>query len=98
MKKIRQSEDKIKLLEAELNKYYKVPFINISQEARTNYDALKSLSYSNEITTNFKTTDTLSVFRASWYDSVPNHAEQELKLKQWLKIRLNLDTLKVVKE
>lgn len=93
--KIKQSEHKIKLLQAELNKYYKVPFVQLSQEAKTNYSALESLSYSNVISTNFKTTDTLTVFTASWYDSVPNHSQQEIKLKEWLKIRLQLDTLKV---
>ncbi|MFT4684651.1 MAG: putative hydrophobic protein (TIGR00271 family) [Urechidicola sp.] len=96
--KIKQSEAKIKLLEAELNTYYKVPFSNISQEAKINYTGLKTLSYANVITTNFKSTDTLSVFTTTWYDSIPNNQEQELKLKLWLKTRLSLDTLKVMRE
>lgn len=33
--KIEQSEEKIKQLESELNKYYKVPFSNLSQEAKS---------------------------------------------------------------
>jgi uncharacterized hydrophobic protein (TIGR00271 family) len=96
--KIKQSEEKIKQLESELNKYYKVPFNNISQEAKTNYDALKSLSYSNVISTNFMTTDTLSVFTASWYDSIPDNIQQEIKLKKWLKIRLDLDSIQVLRK
>jgi uncharacterized hydrophobic protein (TIGR00271 family) len=97
--KIKQSEDKIKLLEAELNTYYKVPFSTISQEAKINYTGLKTLSYANVISTNFKSTDTLVVFTTTWYDSIPNNnQEQEQKLKDWLKIRLSLDTLKVVRE
>lgn len=93
--KIKLSEHKIKLLESELKKYYKVPFLQLSQEAKINYDALESLSYSNVITTNFTTIDTLTVFTASWYDSVPNNTQQEIKLKEWLKKRLQLDTLKL---
>jgi len=96
--KIEQSEEKIKQLENELNKYYKVPFSNISQEAKINYTGLKTLSYANVISTNFKSTDTLSVFTATWYDSIPNNKEQEQKLKRWLKTRLSLDTLKVTRE
>jgi uncharacterized hydrophobic protein (TIGR00271 family) len=96
--KIKQSEEKIKQLESELNKYYKVPFSNISQEAKINYSALRTLSYASVISTNFKSTDTLSVFRTTWYDSIPNNQEQEQKLKLWLKTRLNLDTLSVIRE
>jgi uncharacterized hydrophobic protein (TIGR00271 family) len=96
--KIEQSEEKIKQLESELNKYYKVPFSNLSQEAKINYSGLKTLSYANVISTNFKSTDTLSVFTTTWYDSIPNNQEQQQKLKLWLKIRLSLDTLKVVRE
>jgi uncharacterized hydrophobic protein (TIGR00271 family) len=96
--KIEQSEEKIKQLENELNKYYKVPFSNLSQEAKINYSGLKTLSYANVISTNFKSTDTLSVFTTTWYDSIPNNQEQQQKLKLWLKIRLSLDTLKVVRE
>ena len=97
-KKIKQSDDRIKLLGTELSKYYKVPFSNIIQEARINYTGLKTLSYANVISTNFKSTDTLSVFTVSWYDSIPNNNEQEQKLKLWLKTRLSLDTIKVVRE
>ncbi len=96
--KIKQSEEKIKQLENELNKYYKVPFSNISQEAKINYTGLKTLSYANVISTNFKATDTLSVFSASWYDSIKDNKKQEQQLKLWLKARLSLDTLKVVRE
>jgi uncharacterized hydrophobic protein (TIGR00271 family) len=96
--KIKQSEDKIKLLEAELSKYYKIPFNKISQEAKINYTGLKTLSYANVISTNFKSTDTLSVFTTTWYDSIQNNQEQEQILKKWLKKRLDLDTLRVLRE
>lgn len=91
---IKQKEEKIKLLEATLSKHYakEIPFVQLSKEAKINYDALAGLSYANRIHNNFKTVDTIKVFRALWHDSIP-HADQELKLKKWLKQRLKLDTL-----
>lgn len=94
--KIEESEEKIKRLENELYKYYRVPFTKISAEARANYSGLKSLSYGNIMTTNFKSTDTISIFGATWYDSIPNTNLQEEKLRTWLKIRLELDSVRII--
>lgn len=96
---IKEKDDKIKLLESELSKFYdaQIPFMQISEEAKVNYSGLKSLSYSNVISTNFKTIDTIIVFNSQWYDSIPNTNQQELILKKWLKTRLNLDTLVVTR-
>lgn len=96
---IKEKEDKIKLLESEISKYFdnQIPFIQISEEAQINYTGLAELSYSKQITTNFKSVDTINVFNTKWYDSVPNTANQELQLKKWLKMRLKLDTLVVIK-
>ncbi len=92
---IKEKEDKIKLLESELSKYYEgqIPFIQISKEAQINYNGLAGLSYAKMIYTNFNKTDTITVFNAKWYDTVPNTSQQEKLLKKWLKMRLKLDTL-----
>lgn len=94
---LKEKEDKIKLLETELGKFYKsqIPFIQISNEAKINYSGLKQLSYSRLYKTNFKTIDTLTVFNAEWDDAVTNKTQEEIRLKKWLKTRLNLDTLVV---
>ncbi len=91
---IKQKEEKIQLLETELSKHYakEIPFIQLSKEARINYEALAGLSYANRISNNFKKIDTIKVFKAIWYDSIP-HKNQQLKLKKWLKQRLKLDSL-----
>ena len=94
--KIEEKEDRIKALKQELNKYYRVPFTKISAEARANYSGLKTLSYGNVMTTNFNSIDTISVFGATWYDSIPNTKLQEEKLKNWLKIRLELDSVRII--
>jgi uncharacterized hydrophobic protein (TIGR00271 family) len=92
---IKEKEDKIKLLESQLSKYNEIPFIQISKEAQINYNGLEKLGYARLISTNFNTVDTLNVFNATWYDSVPNTSQQEILLKKWLKARLNLDTLQL---
>lgn len=97
---IKEKEQKIKLLENELTKYYEnqIPFLQISKEAQINYNGLSNLSYAKMVRTNFNTTDTITVFNAKWYDSVPNTSQQKLLLTKWLKTRLNLDTLIVKSE
>jgi len=94
---IKEKEDKIKILETELSKYYKgqIPFIQISKEAQINYNGLSHLSYAKLIQTNFNRIDTITVFNAKWHDTIPNTSNQQLLLKRWLKTRLNLDTLQL---
>ena len=94
--KIAERGRKIKELEKELHKYYRVPFTKISAEARANYSGLKTLSYGNVMTTNFKSIDTISIFGVTWYDSIPNTKQQEEKLRIWLKIRLELDSVRII--
>jgi uncharacterized hydrophobic protein (TIGR00271 family) len=92
---LKEKEEKIKLLETELGKYYnsQIPFVQISEEAQINYSGLKQLSYAKLVNTNFTTVDTITVFNAEWDADVSNKSQEEIKLKKWLKKRLNLDTL-----
>lgn len=92
---LKEKEDKIKLLETELGKFYdnEIPFMQISNEAKINYSGLKQLSYSRLYKTNFNTIDTITVFNAEWNSDVQDKAQEEIRLKKWLKMRLNIDTL-----
>ena len=74
------------------------PFLQISREAQINYSGLQSISYANRIRTDFNNLDTIAIFTTRWYDSVPNTSEQFNMLHLWLKTRLELDTLVLVKE
>jgi len=96
---IKEKEDKIKLLESEISKYYKeqIPFTQVSKEAQVLFNGLAQIGYAKFVTTNFKTSDTLSVFDTKWHDSIPNTNLQEIQLEKWLKTRLKLDTLVVTK-
>ncbi|MDO9594434.1 MAG: DUF389 domain-containing protein, partial [Lutibacter sp.] len=94
---IKDKDAKITLLENELGKFSanQIPFLQISKEAQINYSGLKQLSYSMRYKTNFKTVDTIAIFNAEWYAGVKNKRQEEIRLKKWLKTRLNLDTLVV---
>lgn len=94
---IKEKDAKIILLETELGKFYanQIPFAQISKEAQINYSGLKQLTYSKIYKTNFKTIDTITVFNAEWDAAISNKTQEEIRLKKWLKTRLNLDTLVV---
>ena len=99
---IKEKEDRIRLLESELSKYFddQVPFKVISEEAKIIYEGIEEMSYYKQIKTDFSKIDSLAVFSIKWKEEVDpkNLQVQEEKLKLWLKKRLELDTLKVVRE
>jgi len=98
---IKQKETKISELENKINKLksHQIPFNQISKEAKINYQNLESLSYYKRIKTNFSSIDTLVVFEAKWKDSLSNiSTKNELfKLRLWLKTRLKIDSIQVVR-
>ncbi|PIE49027.1 MAG: hypothetical protein CSA39_04735 [Flavobacteriales bacterium] len=96
---IREKEDRIRFLETELTILLKnqIPFYDISQEAKINYENMDKLSYSHRVNTNFKELDSIDVFSVVWKDGISRSEikSQEQKLQQWLKFRTKLDTLVV---
>ncbi|NNC69623.1 MAG: DUF389 domain-containing protein, partial [Flavobacteriaceae bacterium] len=96
---IKEKDEKIRLLEQQLTRITEnsVPLYRVGEEAQVLFSALKELSYSDRIRTNFKSIDTIRVFEFDWYDSIPRKTvrEQDPKLRNWLKTRLQLDTLRV---
>ena len=99
---IKEKEDRIRLLESELSKFYddQVPFKTISEEAKINYEGIEHMSYYKQIKTDFNKIDSLAVFSVKWKEDINSKIlqGQEQKLNLWLKKRLDLDTLKVVRE
>ena len=95
-------DDKIKLLESELNRLRKsagiqIPFADISSEARTNYENLASLSYAPTIITDFSKTDTIPVFEVKWKKEAKrvDTEKNAKKLSAWLKLRLKNDKIEL---
>jgi len=94
---LRNKDEKINFLEKEISKMksHHIPFLKLSEEAKINYDGIKEIAFSNKLVTNFKQVDTIPVFSVKWMDSISDKKKniQELKMKNWLKTRLELDTL-----
>ncbi len=95
-------DDKIKLLENELNRYKRyagkqIPFSSVSAEAKANYENLESIEYANAVRTNFKNTDTLTIFEIKWNSDLQADQKERLnkKMLDWLKIRLNDSTVQL---
>ncbi len=92
-------DEKIRLLESELSRLKRleskqIPFKDISNEARANHKNLLSLEYSSALRTDFKKTDTLTIFEAKWKrgTSRSQMAKDNKQLLNWLRVRLK-DTL-----
>ena len=96
---VEDKDARIQLLENELLRYRSagIPFQAISREAKINYTNLEQLSYSNNIVTDFTSMDTIPTFNVKWDNSLSRNARQRemKKLREWLQVRLSLDTLAV---
>jgi uncharacterized hydrophobic protein (TIGR00271 family) len=95
-------DDKIRLLESELNRLKKstelqIPFSDISSEARTNYENLASLSYAPTIITDFDRIDTVALFEVKWKKEAKRMDTEKdaKKLYEWLKLRLKNDKIQL---
>ncbi len=67
-----------------------IPFKEISDEAKINYEYLAELAYSNTIKTNFTKIDTVPVFSIKWKDTATaaDIEKQQKKLEAWLKLKM----------
>lgn len=96
---IQDKDEKIRFLENELAllKIQNVPFKELSEEIKINYENIETFSFSNKITTNFKATDTLPVINLRWKNNVSSKERRAdlKKIESWLKFKLKLDTLQV---
>ena len=99
---IYNKEQKIAILERELARLLKfeesqIPFAAISQEAKILYGDLIQLRYASTLISNFEKVDTLIVFETQWAAEVKSKQieAQKQQLYQWLKYKLEADTLVV---
>ncbi|MGY6647213.1 DUF389 domain-containing protein [Wenyingzhuangia sp. IMCC45574] len=72
-----------------------IPFVSICDEAVILFNGINKLSYANKIVNDFKTIDTITVFEAQWKDSLPD-VEAKLKLRSWLRQRLENNKIEVI--
>lgn len=96
---IQNKDERIRFLENEiaLMKIKNVPFKQLSEELKINYEGIETFSFSNKITTNFQKTDTLPVVNIRFKKNVPAKERQAnlKKIGEWFKYKLKLDTLQV---
>ena len=94
---IAEKDRKIRALLEDLERFQKkqIPFIQISQEAKINYEGLKEIRFSNVFKTDFTSIDTIPVFQIQWHDSIENTILKEAQLKRWLQARLLLDNVQL---
>ncbi|MBK5213085.1 MAG: DUF389 domain-containing protein [Flavobacteriaceae bacterium] len=96
---IQGKDEKIRFLENQiaLIKFQNVPFKELSEELKINYEGVETFSYSNKITTNFQKTDTLPVINIRWKKDVSSKERKAnlKKIQEWIKFKLKLDTLQV---
>lgn len=83
----------------ELSKLEKdlIPFSDICEEARINYENIKTLSYARTMISNFNTIDTIPVFKVTWIDTISEatRIKDQQRLYNWLKYKIKPDTLVV---
>lgn len=103
-KQLISSQDEIKLLKnklASLGRYGKdaSKFEEISKEIIINYEDLETITFANELKSDFKKIDTIPVFRVQWKKHVKDSTKvkQTEKLRKWLNTRLNTEKI-LVKE
>lgn len=75
-----------------------IPFNDVVQEVKINYENLSAFSYASRINTNFKTSDTIPEFLVAWDKGKIKENDiikEQNKLERWLKVKLKLDTLVV---
>ncbi len=96
---IEDKDSRIKLLEDRINSYRTslFDFNGLSKEAQANYEEIENLGYSNQIITDFKSTDTIPTFSITWKNNLSSREKEanRQKFEKWLNVRLQLDTLTV---
>ncbi|PHQ29430.1 DUF389 domain-containing protein [Leeuwenhoekiella nanhaiensis] len=98
---IADKNQQILLLENELNrlKSAALPFQSLSEEVHVNYEDIERFGFSNTINTNFEKADTIPTFMIAWKPSLSEaqKRKEEQKLKTWLKLKYQLDTLAIAR-
>ncbi|KQC31190.1 DUF389 domain-containing protein [Flagellimonas eckloniae] len=97
-------DEQIRLLEEEVasltkNAGKQIPFKNISDEAKANYENIVGLGFSYQIQTDFNKLDTVPVFEVKWKEGIQKNQKEAdtKKMVAWLKLRLQDSTLVVKK-
>jgi uncharacterized hydrophobic protein (TIGR00271 family) len=78
-----------------LSEKSKIPFSQIAEEIKINYENVEELAYSRMYRTNFKTTDTIPMVYIKWKENYNSIASEKQKIQKWLRVKLSKPNLKV---
>ena len=73
----------------------KIPFQEVVQEAKINYENLAEMGFAYQIRTDFNKIDTVPLFEVRWNDGIvqSKRDSDQTKLTNWLRTRLQDSTL-----
>ncbi len=102
---IKQQRHEITALNAKINqietavKNNTIDFLQLSKDAKINFYELNTISYAEELQSNFKTIDTITVLRPVWNESVTDSLllTRNAALYDWLKNELDNRAIEVRK-
>lgn len=80
-----------------LSEKTKIPFSQIAEEIKINYENVQELAYSRMFKTDFVTTDTIPMVYIKWKNGYKNSDYEKQKIEKWLQAKLSKPNLKVEK-
>lgn len=96
---IHDKDEKIKFLESQLSHFNResVPLLEIEKEIQINYNKVEKLSYNESMELNFNgTVDTIPTFIVKWEEGYKGVDEDSKRLIQWLELRLDVESPRIV--
>jgi len=98
---LKNKEEQIAFLENKLLEYREdsIPMVKLTKEFNVQYDKIESFAYAKSFKLDSDgKVDTIPTFIITWKKGITNYnkKKQKLQLAEWLKIRLDLDTVVVI--
>ncbi|MDO6519087.1 DUF389 domain-containing protein [Zobellia uliginosa] len=95
--KIALLETEVSRLRRDASRQKKIPFLDISAEAKANYKDIESIQFDYAVINDFKKIDTLSIFEVKWRKGMSSTkvAAENKKILDWLKVRLKDSTVQL---
>ena len=93
---IRQERELIEMQkQLSLSERGKVPFMQLAQEIKANYDQIKEVTYARTFTTNFERVDTIPVIYLKFNPNYARKEEDRKRIQNWLMLKLGKEDLQV---
>lgn len=98
--KLKDKNEKIAFLESTIMnlKKHEIPLKYLSLELSIEYHDLAKFSFAKAVESDFKRTDTIPTFMVQWKEGtdVSESIKNQVKMARWLKVRLQLDTVRII--